>query len=60
MTISDEEFDLLAPVTDAEIALLRMPQSERLPKYKRNSLQIGEDCDDAVKDWIRSNGLPPA
>jgi hypothetical protein len=58
MDILGDEFNLLAPVTDAEIALLRMPKLERLPRYKRNSLEVGEDCDNETKNQIRRNGLP--
>ncbi len=60
MTKLSKELAELAPVTAAEMALLRMPRSERLPKYKRNSLRVGEDCSIEVKNLIRSNGLPKA
>lgn len=58
MAHTSNEFTELVPASDAELALLRMPQKARLPRYKPNSLHIGEDCDASVKALIRSIGLP--
>jgi hypothetical protein len=58
MDITNEELSVLLPRTDAAALLLRMPAEERLPKYERNSLEVGEDCPLEVKEFIRRQGMP--
>jgi hypothetical protein len=56
MSLTRNEKDELVPQSDAATALLRMPPAERLPKYRRNSLNAMRDVPQAVKDALRRFG----
>ena len=58
MNISADELNELIPSSDSATVLHRMAKLDRLPKYKKNSFSMGDDCSDELKDLIRKVGMP--
>lgn len=59
MNITSDNMSELIHSGDSAEVLRRMNKEDRLPKYKKNSLDLNGDCSDELKDIIRNIGMPP-
>ncbi|MDB5190361.1 MAG: hypothetical protein JWN49_687 [Parcubacteria group bacterium] len=58
MNLSEAEFDEFISPSDAATAMMRMPPSERLPKFREHPCPTSADADlpEEAKDALRSIG----